>query len=270
MYDFRRNKKLCNFLFNTMLIITLAFMFIAPFFGEWFKANYNIYQTISAVLIIATICSTFFFSRYKKASKFVDKIFTEIDDCGYYLLANKQKDLNEFSLSCYNSLGTDFFEVNSNVMISGRFFDFVAQKKKETVYFAKQKKLTKEDFFEFSDIVNSAAASANVRQKQTIVLAIACEKLDEDVIAYTKMTTELGKVVVYPLIVSISDGKTYFLNDGKGEINFALKNILCYSNGIISEQYRVNEKLEFQKDLEKRMDGFEMKLFREGKFNPRS
>lgn len=270
MYDFNRNRKLCNMAFNVLLIGTVGFMLIAPLFGNWFKSNYGVYQTITTVGIITTIVVTFFFSRYKKATKYVDKVFTEINDCGCYLNSNKETDLSKFTTDCYNNLGADFFNLNSDIKLSGRFFEFVAQRKKETLYFAKQKKLTKDDFFEFSDIVNTATASSNVRQKQTVVLAIVAEKIDEEAIAYSKMTTELGKVVVYPLLISLSNNRAYFLNDNSGKINFALKNLLEYKDGKIENNCKVNEKFQFQKDLENRMQGFGLKAFRDGTFNPRA
>lgn len=270
MYEFFKKRRIVNTIFAASVLITLSFMLIAPLFGAWFKENMRLYSDASLVLIVITVATTFAYSRYKKASAFVNRIAAEINDCGAYITALKKQDLKEYETAVYNNLSADFYKINSNVQLSERDFSFKAEKKKNTLYFAKCKKLTKDDFFAYSDAVNFAAAASNVRQKQTVVMCIAAEKVEDEVLAYTKMTTALGKIMIYPLVVDLNQGLAYFFQDNSGNLNFALKNVLNYPEGRIPEELKKKEQLPFQKKLERKMLLFTIKEYNNGKFNPRS
>lgn len=270
MYEFQKKKKIVDLVFYVCVSITLSFMLIAPLFGTWFKENNRLYSDISVIFILITVVSTFYFSRYKKAGLYVARIAAEIQDCGYYITLLSADTLKDFETAVYNNLSADFFSVYSDVKFSERDFSLKAEKKKNTLYFARCKRLTKEDWFAYCDAVTSATASANVRQKQTVVLAIAAEQIDDAAIAYSKMTTALGKIMIYPLFVDIRSNRAYFFQDGTGRINFALKNVLGYKESKIPVSCAVKEQLPFQKELEKKMLLFTAKAYREGKFNPRA
>lgn len=258
-----------DIVFKSCVALTLAFMLIAPLFGEWFRENTRLYSDISTVLILGTVAVTFFFSRYKKSSVFVERIWAEIHDCGSYINNVKADNLKAYETVVYNHLNADFFAVNSDVCLSEREFSFQAVKKKNILYFAKCKKLTAADFFACSDAVTSAMAAANVRQKQTAVLLIAADSIDTDVLSYSKMTTVLGKIMVYPMLVDVPAGLAYFFNDNSGKTAFALKNALGYPDGQIPEECKQKAQLPFQKELEKKMQYFTIKDYKDGRFNPR-
>lgn len=270
MYEFQQKKKIIDLIFKICIAATLAFMLIAPLFGAWFKANTRLYTDISTVMILVTVATTFLFSRFKKAGLFVDRIAAEIKDCGYYITALKAQSTKDYETEVYNKLNAGFFSVYSDVQLSGRDFSFKAVKKHNTLFFARCKKLGKADFFAYNDAVNLDVSASNIRQKQNVVMVIVAEKIDDDVLAYSKMTTALGKAMVYPLLIDISNLHAYFFQDNTGKINFALENVLDYPRGVIPESAKIKEQLPFQKDLEKKMLLFSIKEYREGRFNPRT
>lgn len=270
MHEFLQKKKIIDWVFKGLVVFTLAFMLVTPLFGDWFRSNMRLYSDISTILILATVAVTFFFSRFKKAGLFVSRIHAEIMDCGCYIPRLSTSDMKEYETAVYNRLGEDFFTLNSNVQLSEREFSFQAVKKRETLYFTKCKKLTAEELFAYSDAVSTAAAAANVRQKQTIILCIAAEQIDEEAISYSKMTTVLGKIEIIPVLVDLRASRAYFFNDGSKKLNFVYKNVLGYPEGIIPEECKQTGQLPFQKELERKMLLFDIKDYREGRFNPRA
>lgn len=270
MQEFTQKRKIVTIVFNSCVVLTLAFMFLAPLFGAWFKANTKLYFDINTVLILVSIAVTFVFSRYKKAGIFVDRIAAEIRDCGHYITAVQAETAKDYETVVYNYLNEDFFTVRSDIQLPQREFSFKAMKKNETLFFARCKKLTLQDFFEYSDAVNADTAASSLRQKRTVVLFIAADKIDDDVLAYSKMTTAIRKTMIYPMLVDVSNSHAYFFNDGSQRLTFAFKNALGYPSGKIEQRYQTDQQLPFQKELEKKMLLFSIKEYREGRFNPRS
>lgn len=270
MEEYIRNKKIINWIFKPLVVITVCSMLIMPLFGEWYMANMRTVTNINSVLILLTLVATFFFSRYKKADKYVESISNEINDSGSFQMNRSEEQADDLIVTVYNDFQEDLFAVHSNVSIEGLTFDFKAAKGKNIVYAVKIKRLTMERYCEYMDAVNQTTSFSNVRARQTVVCCFVCNEVAQDVIAVSKMTTTISKTVVYPMIVNAAEKTAYFLSINGGRTAFAVKNILGYSDGIIPESAKSKEKFPFQKELERKMLYFNLKDFKNGRFNPRA
>lgn len=270
MEEFERKKRIVDRALKISVAFAVIFILGAPFLGKIYKENLTIFQNLNIVVVIVSISIAFFFNRYRKAAIYVDEIKAQINDCGCYITAINAENCEQYEKEVFNNFNKSFFAVTSDVRLDGRFFQFFATKKRLTVYYTNCKKLTLDDYCELADAANKSSASVNIRKKAASALLIVCEKIDDEVIANSKLITKYGKSWVYPFIVNVSDSKAYFLNDGNKDLKPVLMNFLGYKDGVIDEKYKVKEKLDFQKRLDENMKYFSIKDYQDGKFNPYS
>ncbi len=264
-------------LFKAMkALIIFSTVFIFAYIGaKPIIAQYN--QTLDLVinyvcdfLVVAVLIILFtYYSKYGKCDSFLSQIENEINDNGFYLTSRQERTQDEYVNAMLEDLKSCGFSVNKNIEIDEFDFSIKAAKRKEFFYTACVADLEKNDVLAYIDSVINDLTVTNLKRKGNAVLCLITDKAQDDAIALSKMITPIGKKEQIKIALSIcelSSGNVYFLGNTQTKCQQMIANYVMNCNLPFKEQYVHKGKLQFQLDLEKKMQDFTIKDFKNGNF----
>lgn len=264
-------------LFKTMkaLIIFGAIFLFAYIGAKPIIAQYN--QTLDTVinyfcdfLVVAVLIMLFtYYSKYGKCDSFLSQIENEINDNGFYLTSRQERTCDEYVNVMLDDLKSCGYSINKDIEINEFDFSIKAVKRKEFFYTSCVDNLDKNDILAHLDCVINDLTVTNLKRKGDVVLCFITDKAQDDAIALSKMITPLGKKEQIKIAISIcelSTGNVYFLGNTQTKCQQMIANYVMNCKLPIKEQYIHKDKLQFQYDLEKKMQDFTIKDFKNGNF----
>lgn len=257
-------------------MIICSFIFIFIYIGaEPYVADYSNYAAmicsyVCDILIIANLCFLFFyFNKYSKCDSFLEAIEYEIDDYGYYFTARAENDEESFIKAMQKDLMQSRFALESNIEINEFDFAFAAYSKKDFIFAANIPSLSRNDILAYIDSVIYSITVQNLKRKGNAVICFVTDKAEEEAIEISKMITPLGKkeqIKISLAIVQPSDKKCYFLGNKQTRCRQLIADYVLKCSIPIPEELKGERHLPYQDKLEKHMEDFDLKSFKNGTF----
>lgn len=210
-----------------------------------------------------------YYSKYGKSDSFLNVIEYELSDCGFYYTARKENDENLYIAAMKNDFLGDGYKVNTNVETGDFEFHLTAFKGKEFFYIVNIENLTKNDIIAHIDAVVNDVTVQNLKRVGNVVVCFVTDKAQDDAISISKMITPLGKKEKIKVAISIVEpqsNKCYFLGNMQTKCQQMIANYVIHCSIPIEDKYKSKERLPFQDELEKHMEDFNIKDFKNGTF----
>lgn len=259
---------------KALIIFSAVFIFV--YIGvQPFVADYN--QTLAAVInyfcdavVIAVLIMLFmYYSKYGKCDSYLSQIENEINDYGCYLTSREENDVDSFIAAMRDDLQQCKYSVSRNIEISELDFSVKAVKSKEFFYTVSIDTVDRNDVLAYLDSVIQDITVKSLKRKGNAVLCFVTDTAADDAIALSKMITPLGKKEQLKIAVAIcelSSRRVYFLGNVQNKCQQMIVNYAMNCNLPIKDQYICKEKLQFQYDLEERMQDFTIRDYLNGNF----
>lgn len=274
MRKFRKKQKKFYKLMKALIVFSVVFILVYIGAQPYVAAFSNIAAVACSyfcqLLIVANLCVIFsYYNRYSKCDKFLEAVEYEIADYGYYFTARKESTEMDFIHAMQNDIAGNGFVLNSDIEIDEFDFSFSAMTKKDFIYAANIESLSRSDILAYIDAVIHDITIRNLRRKGNAVICFVTDKAEEEAIAISKMITPLGKkeqIKIALAIVQPSDKKCYFLGNTQTKCQQLIANYVLKSDIPIPDKLKGERHLPFQDKLEKHMEDFDIKSFKNGTF----
>lgn len=264
-------------LFKAVKILTvIAAIFIFVYIGiQPYVKNYSaelavVLNYVCDILVVAVLAVLFLYvSKYGKCDSFLSSVENEINDAGYYFTSRTERDSESLINVIYEDLKSCGYSVNKNQTINDFDFSVKASKKNEFFYIADIDGADKNDVVAYLDAVINDLTVNNLKRKGNAVLCIVTDKADESAVGLSKMITPVGRKEQLKIALAICESEServYFLGNVQTKCQQMIVNFAMNCELPIKEQYISKEKLPFQYELEKRMEGFTIKDYKNGNF----
>ncbi|MCD7723133.1 MAG: hypothetical protein LUH82_04210 [Clostridiales bacterium] len=275
MKEFRKKQKIFSRIMKSFVIFTAAFIFVfigaEPYVQEASAAAANYISTLCDFLVIAAVVLLFvYYNRYSKCDSFLENIEYEISDWGYYYSQRGENTAGDMAAGILADVKKDGFNVRAKLEIGELDFEFCALKKNEFFYCAYVERAEREDMLAYLDAAINDVTVANLKRKGSLVLCIVTDKAEDSAIALSKTTVPLGKKeqlkAVYSIIETGSK-KCYFLGNKPSKCQQIILSYIMKCKSPIDSGLKGERQLEFQRELEKHMESFDLKAFKDGSFS---
>lgn len=274
MREFRKKQKKLKRLMNTIVIVTaiyfLVLIGIEPIVANYSNILFVAMGYIADALVVACLIVLFtYFSKYGKSDSFLESIEYELSDIGYYFTSRTEKESESYKNAIVKDIRENGFSVDEKVVINDFDFSAVGRKRNEAVYIVNIDNLDKNDVIAYIDSVVYDITAVNVKRKATAILVFITNKADDGAISLSKMITPLGKkelIKIANAIVELDTSRVYFLGNKVSKHQQMIANYVMNCNVPIKDEFKANEKLPFQDDLEEKMKSFNIKDFKNGTF----
>lgn len=274
MKEFRKKQARLKKIMNILCIFTGVYYFvyigIEPTLAAASQMANIIVGYIGEILIIACLVILFmYFSRYGKSDKFLENIEYELSDIGFYYSSREESDVKSYTNAVIDDLKNNGYSINSNETINDFEFSFVCRKGKELFYIVNMDKVEKCDVIAYLDSAMYDVTSVNVKRKANAVVCFICSNADDEAIALSKAITALGKKEQIKLaisIVEVESKKSYFLGNKISKCQQMIANYVMNCDLPIKDKYKGEKRLPFQDELEKHMEDFNIKDYKNGTF----
>ncbi len=274
MRDFRKRQKKLYRIMKSLIIVGTLFIFIfigaKPYIENANTAAAIICSYICDILVVANLIVIFsYYNKYGKSDSFLEVIEHEISDNGSYITSRKEKDAKSFVSALLNDFKSDGFMIKSKIELDEFDFSVVASKRKEFFYVADIESLSREDIIAYIDVVINDITVHNLKHSGNAVICFVTDKAEENAVALSKMITTLGKkeqIKIALIIVEPSCGKCYFLGNMETKCRAMIAEYIMRCKIPFDEKNIGEKHLPFQDELEKHMQSFDIKQFRNGSF----
>lgn len=274
MREFRKKQKILKTIMNILVIFTaiffLVFIGIEPSVAKYSNTLFFALSYFGDALIVACLIILFlYYSKYGKSDKFLENIEYELSDCGYYLTSRIENNKTDYSNAVVNDLKEHGYSVNTNIEINEFDFDYICSKSKELFYIVNIDEVDNNDILAYLDSVIYDVTAVNVKRKANAVLLFVCNNADDSAIKLSKMITPLGKKETIKIAVAIAEIDTkrvYFLGNKVSKTQQMIANYVMNCDLPIKDEYKSNDKLPFQAELEEHMKSFNIKDYKDGTF----
>lgn len=274
MREFRKKQKKLKRIMNTIVIATaiyfLVFIGIEPIVANYSNALFVAMGYIADALVVACLIVLFtYFSKYGKSDSFLESIEYELSDVGYYYTSRTERESESYKKAIVQDIRENGFSVDEKVVINDFDFSAVGRKRNEAVYVVNIDDLDKNDVIAYIDSVVYDITAVNVKRKATAVLVFITNKADDGAISLSKMITPLGKkelIKIANAIVELDTSRVYFLGNKVSKHQQMIANYVMNCNVPIKDEFKANERLPFQDELEEKMKSFNIKDFKNGTF----
>lgn len=261
-------------LMKIMVIFCAALIFIyigaQPYVAEYNATLASVISYFCDIMVIAVLIILFmYYSKYGKCDSFLSHIENEINDNGCYLTSRDEPDSESFINVMCDDFSKCGYSVNKNIEICDFDFSIKAFKRKEFFYAACVDSVNRNDVLAYLDSVIQDITVKSLKRKGNAILCFITDNAEEDAVALSKMITPLGKKEQLKIAIAIcelSSRRVYFLGNTQTKCQQMIVNFVMNCNLPIKEQYICSEKLQFQYDLEKRMQDFTVKDYLNGNF----
>lgn len=274
MREFRKKQKILKTIMNILVIFTavffLVFIGVEPSVAKYSNTLFFVLSYFGDALIVVCLIILFiYYSRYGKSDKFLENIEYELSDCGYYLTSRIENNIADYSDTVVNDLKENGFSVNTNIEVNEFEFDYICSKSKESFYIVNIDEVDNNDVLAYLDSVIYDITAVNVKRKANVVLLFICNNADDSAIKFSKMITPLGKkenIKIAIAIAEINSKRVYFLGNKVSKTQQMVANYVMNCDLPIKDEYKSNEKLPFQAELEEHMKSFNIKDYKDGTF----
>ena len=273
MEEIRKKQKALKRIMRIFVIVTAVFLFayigIGPAVTSSTAATVLNY-TCDILVIVSLVLVLVYYSRYSKLELFLNDVEAEIEDCGYYLSARSERDINSYFSAVENDLKSAGFSFEKDLELSELNFDARALKTKEFIYLVCIDDLDKNDVIAYLDSAVYDVTVGNLRRKGNCVVAFICSSVDEDALSLSKAVTAMGRknqLKFTVAIVEVPHGRVYFSGLNPTKCQQMTANYIMKSEVPISDELKGGEKLKFQYELEERMKSFNINDFKNGTFS---
>lgn len=274
MREFRNKQKKLNRIMKALIIFGAAFIFIyigvQPFIAEKSQIAAMVLNYACDFLVIANMFVVFrYYSKYGKSDSFLNSVENELSDYGFYYSARAENDEKSYISAIQNDLMSDGYQVNTKVEASDFEFDVIAFKRKEFFYVVNIEDLTKNDIIAHIDAVVNDITVQNLKRVGSAVVCFVTDKAQEDAISLSKMITPLGKkenIKIAVCIVEPESKRCYFLGNVQTKCQQMIVNYVMNCAIPIEDKYKGDKRIAFQDELEKHMNDFNIKDFKNGTF----
>lgn len=260
---------------NTLVIFTAVFLFVyigvQPMLPDLVgQLGTVIISYINDILIVASLVVLFvYFSKYAKCDKFLENIEYELSDYGCYSYTYDTQDINSFLDIVKSNLSSASYSIDNDVEVDDFTFTSRAMKRKEFFYIVCDDVIDKNDIIAYQESAIYDITSVNIKRKGDGVMLYICDKADEGAIELSKMIVPLGKkeqIKFANAIVEISTGRVYFLGNNPTKCQQMIANFVLGTSVPIDNSLVDAQRLPFQDKLEKHMEDFNIKDFKNGTF----
>lgn len=274
MREFRKKQKRLYKIMKTIIIFSVIFIFLfigaQPYVEKFSSAADMVCRYFCDILIIANLCLLFsYYNKYSKSDKFLEAVEYELSDYGSYVTSREETDESAFVKAMQNDFANGGYAVHSDIEIDEFDFSFTASTKKEFFYAAEIESLSRSDILAYIDVVIQDITVHNLKRKGNAVICFVTDKAEEEAIAVSKMITPLGKKEQIKIALAIAEpetGKCYFLGNAKTKCQQIIANYVLKCNIPIPKENIGDIRLSFQNELEKHMEDFDIKSFKNGTF----
>ncbi|MBQ9229417.1 MAG: hypothetical protein IJ168_11395 [Eubacterium sp.] len=263
----RRLKRLRNILIFLAVAAILLYITFEPALNAA-VGNSNIFYTGLFLLVLAVLTVVFVYeSKYAGAEKFIVDAEGKINDAGYYLTAREEKAVDAYAQAVQQDLADNGYKIKHNLLCDGLQFDFVGIKGGEFFYAVLTEQTDKNDVIAYTNAATTDLTNALLKRRGEAVVLLLCDTVTQEAVQLSKSVTELQtgrhqRLTVYPVIVSVSDGKVYFLGNRIGRAQKMTVNYVMNCELPLKSAYIGTEKLSCQQELAERLENFELKDYK--------
>lgn len=222
------------------------------------------------VLVVVSVVLLFvYFSKYSKSDSFLENIEYELSDCGCYFTSRQETSQKDYLTAVLDDLKSNGFNIETNVEIDGFTFDVRAIKGKEIFYIVCDDEIDKNDVIAYQQSAIYDITAVNVKRRANAVMLYICDNADDGAVSLSKAITPLGKkqqIKIANSIVELSSKRCYFLGNKPTKCQQMIANYVMNCALPIKDKFKLNEKLQFQYELEEHMKDFNIKDFNNGTF----
>ena len=166
------------------------------------------------------------------------------------------------------------FKTQENIYTNELQFDFTAVKGVEYVYCVKLDTVNRNDIIAYLDASERDIMADKLRRKGECAVFFICNRADEGAKALSKSFTKIfvsryNMIFISPVIIEVDTKRVYFLGNRISRTQKIVSRFALDCEVPIDKKLIGNERLEFQKKLEKDMDNFSLSDFRKGNYNER-
>ncbi len=275
MREFRKKQKILNKIMRAFLIFAVLFILIfigaEPYIADISQVAATVINSFCDVIVIAAMVFLFiYYNRYSKSDSFLENIEYEISDWGFYYSTRTEGSIDELSNGVLKDLKNDGYAVNAKVKIGEIYYKFIAMKKKEFFYCTYVKGVKKDDVKERLNAAINNATVTNLKRKGSLVLLIITDKADESAIEVSKMVVPIGKKDQFQAtvaIIEVESKKCYFLGNKIYKCQQMILSYVMKCGSPIDDKLKGARQLECQRELERHMESFDIKDFKNGNFS---
>ncbi|MBQ9532060.1 MAG: hypothetical protein IJR70_08305 [Eubacterium sp.] len=273
MNEIRKKQKLFKRIMRMIVIVTAIFLFVYIGIAPIIKSSAAVTvlnYSCDILVIISLVLVLLYYSKYSKLELFLNDVEGEIEDCGHYYTARKEKDIESYFKAVERDLKNNKFSFDKNIELSELEFDGRALKTKEFFYIVCLDELEKSDIIAYVDSAVYDVTVGNLRRKGNCVVAFICNGVDEEALSLSKAVTAMGRKNQLKFTVSIVDvkeGKVYFSGLNPTKCQQMTANYIMNCSVPIDDKYKGKEKLKFQNDLKEKMKNFDINDFKNGTFS---
>lgn len=259
---------------KALIIFSAVFIFVyigaQPAVAEYSQTLALIIKYFCDIIVVAILIMLFmYYSKYGKCDSFLTQIENEINDNGCYLTSREENNIEDFVNVMSNDLQNCRYSVNRNLEVCEFDFAIKAVKSKEFFYAVSIDSVDRNDVLAYLDSVIQDITVKSLKRKGNAVLCFVTENAADDAIALSKMITPIGKKEQLKIAIAIcemSSRRVYFLGNVQTKCQQMIANFVMNCNLPIKDKYICNEKLQFQYDLEDKMQNFTIKDYLNGNF----
>lgn len=274
MREFRKKQKRLYKIMKALIVFSVIFIFIfigaQPYVEKFSTVADMVCRYLCDFLIVANLCVLFsYYSKYGKSDKFLEAVEYELSDYGSYIISREEKEEKAFIKAMQNDFSKSGYAVNSDTEIDEFDFSFTASTKNEFIYAAEIESLSRNDILAYIDVVINDITIHNLKRKGNAVICFVTDKAEEEAIAISKMITPFGKKEQIKIALAIAEpktGKCYFLGNASTKCQQIIANYVLKCNIPIPKENIGDKRLPFQDELEKHMEDFDIKSFKNGTF----
>lgn len=262
-------------LMRSLVIFGAVFLFVfigaKPVINEYSELAATVLNYFSdALVVVILIVLFFYYSKYGKCDMFLSHIENEINDNGYYITSRVERDFESYLNAVIDDLKQCGYNISKNISLSDFDFSCKAVKRKEFFYLAALESVDRNDVLAYLDCVINDVAVQSLKKRGNAVMCFVTDRACDDAIALSKMITPLGKKEQFKIAVAICEletGNVYFLGNEQTKCQQMIANFAMNCDLPIKDKYIHHDKLQFQHDLENKMESFTIKDFENGSFS---
>lgn len=274
MKKLRKKQKKLFRIMKILIIFSAAFIFlyigVQPYIADYSNILAVVVNYICDGLVIANMILIFvYYSKYGKCDSVLTSAEYEINDAGYYITSRKETARSDYLKAVCDDLKSNGYSVSKNITVNDFTFDIRAYKKKEFFYITDIDSLDKNDLLAYLDEAIVDITIKNLKRKGNAVLCFITDKAQENAVALSKMITPLGKKETIKIAIAVVEPENkivYFRGNEESVCRKLIANYIMNCEIPIKEQFIHREKLQFQYDLEDKMEKFNLKDFKDGSF----
>ena len=222
------------------------------------------------LVIVSLVLVLLYYSRYAKLELFLNDVQGEIEDCGYYLTARSEREVEPYFKAVCEDLTKNGYFIENNLELSELEFDARALKTKEFFYIVCIDELEKSDVIAYMDSAVYDTAAINLKRRGNCVVLFLSSKVDEDALSLSKAVTAMGRknqLKFTSAIVDCTEGRVYFSGLNPTKCQQMIANYVMGCEVPIANELKGKEKLKFQYELEEKMKNFDINDFKNGTFS---